>query len=221
MAEQARFPEPVTKPGSGIRARQPLILAAIGRAILLGLVAPLPTAAPASGHAGDRERAGAHAPATEITLSPSGERLGPIAATTPFSAAELRSLFPAAIITEAASTTEGEPYPVLRVAEDQTPLLEVRSADGRRIHSVEIMAAASVGNLGVRHGETYAKVFGEHARPDCVPGTEEQSGRVICPAPSSSHISLVFAGVWEGPDGERPPPDVLREWTVACVIWRP
>jgi Protein of unknown function (DUF1131) len=204
-----------------IPARQAPILAAIGRAILLGVVALLPTAAPASSQAGGSAPARTHAPAPAITLSPSGDRLGPVDAGTPFSTAELSSLFPAATVTEATGATEGDPYPVLLVAKDETPLLEVRSADGQRIHSVEIMAAASVGNLGARHGDTYAKVFGELARPDCVPGTEEQSGQVICPAPSSSHVSLVFAGAWEGPDGELPLPEVLREWTVARVIWRP
>ena len=181
----------------------------------------LATVACASDQAGTGDRPFAHAAGTEITLSPSGDRLGPITAGTPFSAAELRSLFPAATITEATGFTEGEPYPLLRVAEDHALLLELRSADGVGIHSVEIMAGVPVGNLDVRHGATYAEVFGVDSNPHCVPGVEEQSGRVICPAPSSSHVSLVFAGIWAGPDGELPPPGVLRDWTVQHVVWRP
>ena len=98
-------------------------------------------------------------------FQPSGDRLGPITAGTPFSAAELRSLFPAATITEATGFTEGEPYPLLRVAEDHALLLELRSADGVGIHSVEIMAGVPVGNLDVRHGATYAEVFGVDFEP--------------------------------------------------------
>lgn len=204
-----------------IRARRPFILTDVGRSTLMGLLVLLATAAHANDQAGIGDPSISHAPRIEIILSSSGDRLGPITAGTRFSAAELRSLFPGATVTEAAGATEGEPYPTLRVAEGQAPLLELRSTDGSRIHSVEIMAGAAVGNLGVRHGDTYARVFGADMSPDCVPGTEEQSGQVICPAPSSSHVSLVFDGVWEGPDGELPPPDVLRAWTVEREIWRP
>jgi Protein of unknown function (DUF1131) len=55
----------------------------------------------------------------------------------------------------------------------------------------------------------------------CAPGVEEQSGEVICPAAATGHVSLVFDGAWDGPDGELPPPEELRAWTVERVIWRP
>jgi hypothetical protein len=159
--------------------------------------------------------------AAAIALSPAGDRLGPITAQTRFSAAELSSLFPGAVVTEATGATEGETFPILRIADEDRVLFEVRSAAEAQIHSVEIMADAAVSNLGVRHGESYAGVFGAGASPACAPGDEEQSGQVVCPAPCSDHVSLVFAGIWDGPDGELPPPEVLREWTVERVIWRP
>jgi hypothetical protein len=159
--------------------------------------------------------------AIAIALSPAGDRLGPITARTPFSAAELRSLFAGAVVTEATGASEGEPSPMLRVADGNRTLLEIRSADGNAIYSVEIMPGAPVGNLRVRHGETYAQVFGAGPRPACVPGVEEQSGQVICPAPATNHVSLVFDGAWEGPDGELPPPETLRAWTVERIVWRP
>lgn len=161
------------------------------------------------------------ASAAAIALSPAGDRLGPITARTRFSAAELTSLFPRAVVTEATGATEGETFPMLRIADGDRVLFEVWSADGTGIHSVEIMADAAVSNLGVRHGETYAEVFGVGASPSCAPGVEEQSGQAVCPAPCSDHVSLVFAGMWDGPDGELPPPEVLREWTVERMVWRP
>jgi hypothetical protein len=180
----------------------------ICRLVALGVVALLAIAAQAADRA-------------VITLSLADDRLGPISAATPFSAAKLRSLFPAATVTEGSGATEGEPYPLLRVADDRGVLLEVTSADGRTIHAIEIMAGVRVENLDVRPGDTYAQVFGEGPGPACVPGLEERSGEVICPAPSSSHVTLVFDGDWAGPDGQLPPPDVLQDWTVAHVIWRP
>jgi hypothetical protein len=157
----------------------------------------------------------------EIALSPAGDRLGPITARTPFGAAELRSLFAGAVVTEATDASEGELYPMLRIADGDRTLLEIRSADGKAIYSVEIMPGATVGNLGVRHGETYAQVFGAGPRPACTPGLEEQSGQVICPAPATSHVSLMFDGSWDGPDGELPPPEELQGWTVQRIVWRP
>jgi hypothetical protein len=202
-------------------SRRPFILADACRSTLAVVVVLVATAAQASDQAETGDRPAAHAVRTEVTLSPSGDRLGPITAGTPFSAAALQTLFPAATVREATGHTEGEAYPLLEVIEDQAVLLELRSADGSRVHSVEILAAARVGNLGVRHGATYAEVFGGEPRPNCVPGIEEQSGQVVCRAPSSGHVSLVFGGGWVGPDGELPPPEVLRDWTVERVIWQP
>jgi Protein of unknown function (DUF1131) len=189
------------------RAWTPAFLAA---AALLALASPARAQTDASAAGG-----------LEIALSSAGDRLGPITARTPFSAAELRFLFAGAVVTEATGATEGEAYPMLRVADGHRTLLELTSADGSAIYSVEIMPGAAVDNLGVRHGDTYAQVFGAEPRPTCVPGVEEQSGEVICPAPATSHVSLVFDGTWDGPDGELPPPETLRGWTVERVIWRP
>jgi hypothetical protein len=198
------------------REQQSVLFGRAWRPAILAAAALLALASPAS----DRTNAG-DTGGIEIVLSPAGDRLGPITARTPFSAAELRSLFAGAVVTEATGASEGEPYPMLRIADGQRTLLEVRSADGNAIHSVEIMPGAAVDNLGARHGETYAQVFAAGPRPACAPGVEEQSGQVICPAPGTNHVSLVFDGAWEGPDGELPPPEELRAWTVEHVIWRP
>lgn len=198
------------------RERRSVFLADVRSAAIVAAAALLAPASPASARTNTGDTAG-----IEITLSPAGDRLGPITAQTRFSAAELRSRFAGAVVTEATSATEGEPYPMLRIADEHRVLLEVRSADGSEIHSVEIMPGAPVDDLGVRHGDTFAQVFGEGSTPACVPGAEEQSGQVLCPAPSSDHVSLVFDGAWEGPDGALPPREVLREWTVERLIWRP
>jgi Protein of unknown function (DUF1131) len=213
--ELLRLParDAATRP-SGRGQRRVLFARASRRAILAAALLAL--ASPAS----PRTDPGA-AGGIEIALSPAGDRLGPITARTPFGAAELRSLFAGAVVTEATDASEGEPYPMLRVADGNRTLLEIRSADGNAIYSVEIMPGAPIDNLGVRHGETYAQVFGAGPRPVCAPGLEEQSGQVICPAPATDHLSLVFDGAWDGPDGELPPPEELRTWTVERVIWRP
>ena len=208
-----RFPSSGAAEGGALRHLRSVVLAQVRRATILAMTALLAVTSPAPAQTGTS--------AAAIALSPGGDRLGPITAQTRFSAAELSSLFPGAVVTEATGASEGETFPILRIADGDRVLLEVRSAGGVQIHSVEIMADAAVSNLGMRHGESYAEVFGAGASPACVPGVEEQSGQAVCPAPSSDHVSLVFAGTWDGPDGELPPPEVLRDWTVERVIWRP
>jgi Protein of unknown function (DUF1131) len=227
VAEQVRLPdlkrpELVRLPAPGValhpkgREQQSVLFGRAWRPAILAAAALLALASPAS----DRTNAG-DTGGIEIVLSPAGDRLGPITARTPFSAAELRSLFAGAVVTEATDASEGELYPMLRIADGDRTLLEIRSADGKAIYSVEIMPGARVDNLGVRHGETYAQVFGAGPHAACEPGVEEQSGQIICPAPATSHVSLVFDGSWDGPDGELPPPEELQGWTVQRIVWRP
>ena len=108
-------------------------------------------------------------------------------------------------MTATVGVTEGASYPVYNVALDGTPIVDVRSVDGSSIHSVEIYGAPSIGVLGALLGDRYDGVFGEDTEPACTPGLEEQSGRALCPGPFSDHITLVFAGSWDGPDGVLPP----------------
>ncbi len=159
---QSKFELAETVVTASARMR-PFTSAGACRATLVGLVALIATAARGSDPARTGDSPVVPVARTEISLSPSGDRLGPITARTPFSAAALRSLFPAAKVTEATGYTEGETYPLLRVVEDQSVLLELRSADGLRIHSVEIMAGVPVGNLGVRQGASFVGVFGEES----------------------------------------------------------
>lgn len=154
-----------------------------------------------------------------LALSPSGAALGPVTAATPFDADRLRRLFPDASLIETQDVSEGEPYPILRIEMDGVPWLELRSRDGASIHSVEILEAAEVARLPASHGARYEKLYIGQSAPSCDPGMEEQSGLVICTAPLSDHVRLVFDGVWDGPDGRLPPPGILSTWEVQRIIW--
>ena len=156
-----------------------------------------------------------------LALSASGAALGPVTATTPFDADRLQRLFPGTSLIETQDFSEGESYPSLRVERDGVPLLELRSTDGASIHSVEILEAAAVARLPASHGSLYEDLYTGKSAPSCDPGTEEESGLVICTAPFSGHIRLVFDGVWHGPDGRLPPPETLRTWEVQRIVWLP
>jgi len=187
----------------------------LARLVLLSVLACTGDA----GARGDADVPGA-GPEAVLALSLAGDSLGPIGRTTPFEAGALERLFPAASVTGAVGFTEGEAFRIYRVTAGDA-VLDVRSMDGVSIHSVEIVDAAATGPLGALFGQSYLAVYNGVADPDCRPGMEEESGLVLCDAPSLPHVTLMFAGSWDGPDGRLPPRQTIASWIVERVIWRP
>ncbi|MGJ0625922.1 RpoE-regulated lipoprotein [Xenorhabdus bovienii] len=64
--------------------------------------------------------------------------------------------------------------------------------------------------------ELYDKAFGVcHRSSDFT-----TQPTVICIAPQSQHISYVFTGAWDGPEGLMPSDDVLKNWKISRIIWK-
>ena len=158
--------------------------------------------------------------ATAVVLSEAGDKLGPISADTPFDAVELRALFPGHTVTEAVGHAEGDAFRELRIEADDGPLLALRSDRGA-ILSVEIFELAALRGSIAGHGDRFSEAFPDGPGTMCEPGMEEESGKVVCSPPRSSHLMFVFEGAWDGPDGVLPPADVLGDWTIRRVIWLP
>jgi hypothetical protein len=170
---------------------------------------------------GEEDRSGLAEDHLVLTLAPAGDRLGPLAADTPFSEEALATLFPSASIRTSTRTSEGEPYPVAHIARGGTPLLDVHSGDGSTIYSVEILDGVTIEGLGVQRDASWAEVFPVGSVPYCNPGGEEESGQVVCQSPVSEHLLLLFGGDWNGPDGKLPPREVLVHWRLERLSWRP
>jgi uncharacterized protein DUF1131 len=47
------------------------------------------------------------------------------------------------------------------------------------------------------------------------------SGRVICQDPKSGRVQYVVKGVYDGPDGEALAFEILRNWKIAQIVWKP
>lgn len=69
--------------------------------------------------------------------------------------------------------------------------------------------------VGTPFGELYQKAFGH-----CVSVPSEESVAVECKADGSQHISYVFSGTWNGPEGLMPSDDTLKKWKVSKIIWK-
>lgn len=72
---------------------------------------------------------------------------------------------------------------------------------------------------GVKTGDAFSAIY-DKAFGHCVAAVEEEGEGVECKAPGSEHISLLFTGSWQGPEGLMPPDDVLKNWKVHKIIWR-
>ncbi|WP_045958115.1 RpoE-regulated lipoprotein [Xenorhabdus poinarii] len=70
--------------------------------------------------------------------------------------------------------------------------------------------------IGIPFSDLYDKAFGKCQLSHDM--TEQFA--VICVAPQSQHVSYVFTGAWDGPEGLMPANDILKHWKIARIIWK-
>ncbi|MBK6908059.1 MAG: DUF1131 family protein [Rhodocyclaceae bacterium] len=159
--------------------------------------------------------------AAELSVSDKG--VGPISASTRFNRNDLQKALPQFVVKVGERSTEGEVFRVLLISDASGLLATVNPGEGEKgIFSIRITSRNVRNALGPKLGATYLSVFGTGvATPDCTPGQEEMSGKVICPHPGSRHVSYIFAGKSSGPDGTLPPPAVLKNFAIEEIVWLP
>ena len=55
----------------------------------------------------------------------------------------------------------------------------------------------------------------------CAAASEELTGKVLCYAPRVGNILYLFSGKWSGPTNAIPPQEVLGDWKIEAIIWKP
>ncbi|HXH03485.1 MAG TPA: DUF1131 family protein [Candidatus Competibacteraceae bacterium] len=148
--------------------------------------------------------------------------VGGITRDTPFDPKAISQALPGLAVERAEATAEGIAYPVIRVLRDKHELL-VLAPDLEQRHVGSLMSASPevASSQGVTVGASFQQIYERQTPSACEAGVEEWSGMVFCPAPASNNVQLLFKGQWSGPDGNLPPPEVLRTWTVAQIWWLP
>lgn len=157
----------------------------------------------------------------KIIISAAG--VGPINAAIPFNIHQITLAFDEYSVTEYTKFKRGEETPVIRISENGTPLIIVNpDTKGDNIFSV-IINSKKVGNaLGHEIGNRYQDIYNYENKEPCMSGTDnELSGKVLCIAPKTENIIYQFSGQWDGPDGEVPPIEILSEWKLESIIWKP
>lgn len=148
--------------------------------------------------------------------------VGPINAQTPFNLHDLTVAFPNLSVEQRQMFAEGQEYPVIEVSKDAKPLLVLNpDAKHDKIYSVLVKSNLIGNKLGHSIGMTFADIYAYGQTEECAPGAEELSGKVLCYAPKTGNILYLFSGVWNGPGGQVPPKDVLANWTLEGMVWKP
>lgn len=148
--------------------------------------------------------------------------IGPINAQTPFNLHEINMVFQGFNVAQQTNYSEGEQYPVITVSKDLKKLLTINpDANHDKIFSVMVEDNLIGNRLGHSIGMKFVDVYTYGQTSECAAGAEELSGKVLCYAPETGNILYLFGGTWNGPDGTVPPKDVLADWQLEAMIWKP
>lgn len=157
---------------------------------------------------------------SDIVLSADG--VGPLNATTSFNMHQMTVAFSDYSVEEMVNFQQSAPYPVVRISDNGNVLLTVNPDSSRQnIYSIVIEDNKVKNSLGHHLGSVYGDVYTYGQTEKCQSGTEELSGKVLCYAPKTPNILYVFNGKWDGEDGQMPPKELLQDWILESIVWRP
>ena len=160
----------------------------------------------------------------EITLSAAG--VGPINAQTPFNIHQITLAFQDSDyhVEQRQTRTEGDDYSVIRVSKGTDTLLLINpTLDQKTIFSVLIKDKRVGNTLGDSLGTEFGSIYEYGHVEQCMAGTEDLSGKVLCYAPKSANVLYMFGDekTNDFPDGKLPPVDALDGWKLDAIIWKP
>jgi hypothetical protein len=157
-----------------------------------------------------------------LALTVTEEGVGPLTAETPYEYDAIAALLPGWHVTTTFAPIEGEDYHFIAVLSERGPALEIasRERDAPTIYRITVLEPGIPDMNGVTVGTVYADIYETDAAPECLPGVEEHSGNLFCPASGTTRIYYELDGAWDGPDGTVPPRDVIADWKVIAIRWR-
>ncbi|UOG93482.1 MAG: DUF1131 domain-containing protein [Candidatus Thiothrix sulfatifontis] len=148
--------------------------------------------------------------------------IGPINGNTPFNLHDITMAFQGLNVAQRINYAEGQEYPIITVSQDLKPLLSINpDAKHEKVFSVMVHDNLIGNGLGHALGSRFNEVYAYGETEECRAGAEELSGKVLCYAPKTGNVLYLFGGTWNGPDGSVPPKDVLANWQMEAMIWKP
>ncbi len=161
---------------------------------------------------------------SKINLPPLTDKgIGKLTAETPFDVKAVKSALPGLDVKPSSDKTEGESFETMIVSKNGETLLTLlpTKEGARKVICIAYKSSKLTNAFGVKKGDTYADIYKNGVKGQCLPGLEEMSGQVICKAPNAENIYYVFEGKSDSVDGEVPPLGIVQNYKVVQVIWLP
>lgn len=154
------------------------------------------------------------------TLSANG--IGPINGTTPFNLHEITQVFQGYNVAQHTNFADGNQYPVIEVNQGIKRLMTINpDLKHDKVFSVMVQDNLIKNGLGHSIGMKFNEIYPKPKLDNCAPGMEDLEGRVLCYAPKAENVLYIFTGIWNGPNNALPPLDVLKDWQLASIVWKP
>jgi hypothetical protein len=154
------------------------------------------------------------------TLSANG--IGPINGNTPFNLHEITQVFQGYNVAQHTNFADGNQYPVIEVSQGIKRLMTINpDLKQDKVFSVMVQDNLIRNGLGDAIGMKFNEIYPQPKLDNCAPGMEDLEGKVLCYAPKADNVLYIFTGIWNGPNNAVPPLEVLKDWQLASIVWKP
>ncbi len=169
----------------------------------------------------------AEQPAPLFMLSADG--VGPLNAGTPFNLRQIGDAFQDYNVAEETHFLNGSRYPMITVKQQAEPLLSINpDHSGQNVFSIVVHNNRIGNKLGHHIGEKFSEIYTYEKTEACAPGIEEWAGKVMCYAPQNKNVLYLFSSaegsiedVARSVENKVPSPDVMADWVLAAIVWKP
>lgn len=115
-------------------------------------------------------------------------------------------------------TTNGQITAFYQALEGNEIKLLVSGKPKAQVNRVEVMDAKIASVWGVKVGDTFSAHYSK-AFEVCQRAQGDDARSVECVESQSKHVSYLYSGDWNGPEGLMPSDDILQSWRVSKIIW--
>ncbi|WP_163833372.1 DUF1131 family protein [Spartinivicinus ruber] len=146
----------------------------------------------------------------------------------PFNVDDIKKQLTGYVITEEKSECEEGMCNYINIGYNKNIPVVIEGAGGA-YHTIKVGSYDVIPRVQGRIGDSFdgfifstdEAVYKEY----CKPGMETYSGTIICltrtaDRSKTTHISHVFAGEYNGPDGELPPLDKVQNFKIVSTLWQ-
>lgn len=115
-------------------------------------------------------------------------------------------------------TTNGQITVFYQALEGNEIKLLISGKPKAQVNRVEVMDAKIASVWGVKIGDAFSAHYSK-AFEVCQLAQGDDARRVECVESQSKHVSYLYSGDWNGPEGLMPSDDILQSWHVSKIIW--